>query len=360
MKEMTSRERIVAAIEGKPVDRTPWSPFLAYVWENFPQNIQDMGQAAFLREVGADPIWRGAACPVTQTQPGVEMKQFWDGELFVSVIETPVGSIRNAVRYSADGNTSFLVEHLAKTEEDLKVLTWMEEQTRFEVRSDSAVSDALAQEGLAIGMAMPRGKTAFQSMIEHSVGTEEMAYMLADYPDTVETFIRTATARDLEAARLAAGSDYQYFITWEDSSTQNYSPAMYNRYIAPEIRSICEILGAAGKSYIQHACGHVRELLSSMKATGVKAVESLSTEPTGNVTLVEAREALGDTCGIIGGIEPTKFLNLSMRELETYVREVIDACSGGPFVLANSDSCPPGVTMEKFALVGKIVREHRP
>ena len=57
---MTSKERIVAALEGQPVDRVPWSPFLAYVWEHFPEEIQKQGQPDFLREVGADPLWRGA------------------------------------------------------------------------------------------------------------------------------------------------------------------------------------------------------------------------------------------------------------------------------------------------------------
>ncbi|MGC9521956.1 MAG: hypothetical protein ACP5HG_08765 [Anaerolineae bacterium] len=32
---------------------------------------------------------------------------------------------------------------------------------------------------------------------------------------------------------------------------------------------------------------------------------------------------------------------------------------GVPFVLANSDSCPPGVTVEKFARVAEIARRHR-
>ena len=29
---MTAKERILNAVTGKPVDRVPWSPFLAYYW----------------------------------------------------------------------------------------------------------------------------------------------------------------------------------------------------------------------------------------------------------------------------------------------------------------------------------------
>ena len=64
----------------------------------------------------------------------------------------------------------------------------------------------------------------------------------------------------------------------------------------------------------------------------------------------------GGRFGIIGGIEPTNFLNLSLDELGPYVECQIAEAAGGPFVLANGDSCPPGVTMEKFKLVGDVVR----
>jgi len=91
----------------------------------------------------------------------------------------------------------------------------------------------------------------------------------------------------------------------------------------------------------------------------VAGVESISPPPTGNITIREAREVVGGDFAIIGGIEPTQFLTLSLKDLGPYVEQVIAEGRGGPFVLANSDSCPPGVTVEKFALVAEIARTHR-
>src|SRR5450830_1547169 len=96
-----------------------------------------------------------------------------------------------------------------------------------------------------------------------------------------------------------------------------------------------------------------------MKAHGVHAVESLSPPPTGNITIRDARKAIGATMGIIGGIEPTQFLRLSEAQLKPYVESVIGEAAGGPFVLANSDSCPPGVTIGKFEVVADIARKTR-
>lgn len=361
MDSMTSKERLAAALQGRPVDRLPFSPFLAYVWESYPEAVRDRGQRAFLQEVGADPLWRGAPCPVMCSASGVDVEQKDDGDWTVHVTTTPVGALVQRHKRSASGNTNFLVEHPLKTAEDFKVRLWIEEHTQV-TYDPAAAQRHLAgdgREGLSLGMLLPRGKTAFQSMIEHHVGTEELTYALADYPDIVEQLLGVMVAKDLEAVRLAAGSPYEYFITWEDSSTQNYSPALYEKYIAPQIGQFCQILAGHGKWYVQHACGHVRALLGSMKASGVLAVESLSPQPTGDISVREARRILGGGVGIIGGIEPTRLLNTPLEKLEGYVEQVIEEAADGPFVLANSDSCPPGVAAEKFALIAQVARRHR-
>jgi uroporphyrinogen-III decarboxylase len=273
-----------------------------------------------------------------------------------------VGTLHQVKRRSHEGNTDFLIEHPLKTEEDFKIRLWIEEQTHFEVDL-APVREHLGgngREGLSIGMLIPRSKSAYQSLVEHHVGTEELVYALADYPDTVEELWAAMVRNDLQAAQLAMETGfYTYYLTWEDSSTQNYSPMQYERYIASEIQQWCTLLGTAGMHYIQHACGHLRHLLPLMRASGVAGVESISPPPTGNVDIGGARALLGDNVAIIGGIEPTEFLHRSPDELEPYVEQTIAAARGGPFVLANSDSCPPGVTVEKFKRVAEIARRYK-
>jgi len=119
------------------------------------------------------------------------------------------------------------------------------------------------------------------------------------------------------------------------------------------------LLAQAGKRYVQHACGHVRELVPLMQRDGVYGIESVSPPPTGDATIAETRQLAGDRLAIIGGIEPTMLLNLSLSELPAYVEQVIGEGQGGPFVLANSDSCPPGVGPDKWALIADIARGQR-
>ena len=360
---MNSRERILAALHGEQLDRIPFCPFLAYVWEHFPPELRDAGQLAFHHAVGADPLWRGGGgCPVKAILPErLERKTVEHGDRSTTYTITPVGTLRWSSARSETGNTSFLVEHPLKTEEDFKVRMWIEENTTYAIDLEPVREhfQGPGREGLSLGMLIPRCKSAYQDLVETLVGTEELIYALMDFPETVRDLWRLMVANDLEAARLACDSPYDHFITWEDSSTQNYSPTQYDEFIGSEIGQWCAVLADVGKWYVQHACGHVAALTERMRDHGVFAIESISPPPTGNLTIRDARALVGDTMGIIGGIEPTQFLNLSERELGPYVECVIEDGQGGPFVLANSDSCPPGVTVEKFKQVAEVAKAYK-
>lgn len=356
---MTSKERLIAALNYEPVDRVPFSPFMAYVWESFPKEIQDAGHLAFYHAIGADPLWRGAPCAVKAIMPdGIERKTVEEGNRVITMVSTPVGSFRFAYAKSESGNTSFVIEHPLKTEQDYKVRMWIEENTRYESNAEAVAKhfEGQGKEGLSLGQLIPRCKSAYQDMVEFFAGTEELIYAQMDFPDTVRSLWEVMVANDLKAARMSVESDYDYFITWEDSSTQNYSPSQYDEFIGSEIGQWCDLLNTAGKHYIQHACGHVAALTERMRDHGTFAIESISPPPTGNLTIKDARDMVEETMGIIGGIEPTQFLNLSEAELGPYVESVIEEARGGPFVLANSDSCPPGVTMAKFQLVADVAK----
>jgi len=120
-----------------------------------------------------------------------------------------------------------------------------------------------------------------------------------------------------------------------------------------------EIMHDAGKLLLHHACGHLRALLPIMAEEGVDAVESLSPPPTGNIEIWEAQAILGQRTGLVGGIEPVNFLNLDLPALRVYVEDLLARMDHRRWILANSDSCPPGVTQEKFRLVTEIVKAHR-
>ncbi|MDD4797636.1 MAG: uroporphyrinogen decarboxylase family protein, partial [Eubacteriales bacterium] len=193
----------------------------------------------------------------------------------------------------------------------------------------------------------------FQSMVERWAGTEQLTYLLADEPDAVEECLATMRRVSDQTAVLSAQSKAEAFIFWEDSSTTNISPGMFRNYTAPEITAWGNALHSAGKLLVHHACGHIRALLPQMAQLPVDAIESISPPPTGNIDLDEAFGMIPAHMGFIGGIEPVFFQNCTLPQLEERIDALAQISAGRRFILANSDSCPPGVSEEKLrAAVG--------
>jgi uroporphyrinogen-III decarboxylase len=360
---MTSHERLVAALRGQPVDRLPWSPFLAYWWEHQPAWFQEKGQPWFMKEIGADALLRGFATAFSTSyeSDGCKIVETHSGDLLRTEYHTPLGVLTAHSRFSPDGNTTFVYDHPVKSRFDFEILARLVQGMR--IQPDFALVAepirALGEDGLFVALVSPFGKTPFQQMIEYWVGTEAMAYALSDYPEAVEDCLQVMSERAFEAVALSIDSPAEAFISWEDSSTTNISPRMFARYIVPDLNRWGKAIHAAGKLFLHHACGHVRALMESMSNEEVDVIESLSPPPTGNIQVWEAQKVLSPRIGIVGGIEPVQFLTLAEHDLRAYVENLLARVNPCHYVLANSDSCPPGVSVEKFRLVTRINQANR-
>lgn len=305
--EFTPKRRLLAAIRGEEVDHVPFSPFLAYYFESLPREVQERGQLEYLKEMGADPLLRGFAAAYTTHHRACFVAEKKEGNKRYVTTHTPRGKL-------------------------------------------------LGENGLHVALVGAEMKSAYQHLLEHLIGTENLIYLTMDYPDAVRELVGVIAAKNKKTVEYTAESKIEACLSWEDSSTTNLSPALYREYIAPEITGWNTMLNEAGKIYIQHACGHIKDLLLPIADQGITAIESISPPPTGNVTMAEAVEILPARVGLIGGIEPVQFLRNSADEFLEYVEKLCDTMKGRGFVLANSDSCPPGVQYDKFIKIAEFVK----
>jgi uroporphyrinogen-III decarboxylase len=365
---MNSRERLLAVLRGQKTDRIPWAPFLTYWWDHNPVvEAERLGELGFKRAVGADLLMRAHSDrPAHNHYDDLSMfrRQYEKTKITENaderqkqvVYETPIGALTAGYRYSPAGNTWFLTEHPVKTAADLKILAYIAEDTNLTADYEAYKKErAKNPDALYLPQISPFAKTAFQSMIEFWVGTEELSYLVADYAEAVEDTLTVMHRTSMEAARISAASPAEAFLSWEDTSTTNISPAWYERYILPEIDQWCGILHASGKLYVQHACGHLQYLAPLIAASKIDSLESFSDPPTGNISITEFSEQLPERITIIGGIEPTFFVNSTAEELEARVDMLCDHFKGKRFILANADSCPPSVDINKFGIVSRRV-----
>ncbi|MBR0465158.1 MAG: hypothetical protein IJJ23_12415 [Clostridia bacterium] len=355
---MRARERLLCAIRGEPVDRVPWSPFLAYYWESLPAETRSRGQFAYMREMGVDPLLRGFHHLVKYTWNDCDIRESRKGRDLIRTYDTPVGQLTERYVYSENGDTTFLVDHPVQEAEQFKVLQYMFEhlsmepdQAAFEADLKTCGEDALLLP--TIGVAM---KTAFQSLVEHWAGTVNLVYALTDEPEAVEDCLSAMWDKDEQSLRLSLDSRADGFIFWEDSSTTNISPAYFKAYTMPEVNAWGRMIHESGKLLVHHACGHLRDLIPLMATTEIDAIESISPPPTGNISLKEAASMLPQRIALIGGLEPVRLLTGTVDQVIGDAEALLRDMKGRKYVLANSDSCPPGVEYEKFLAVTELVK----
>lgn len=369
---MKYAERLKTVLEGGKPDRVPWSPNLAYWWQFQDPEFLKKGEKQVLEDFGCTPLIR---CHEPSVLPSdwedIRMYDTDYGKCSVETIieddvkymniKTPVGDLQAKYIHTPNGDTWFLQEHPVKSIDDYKIVDCLFENitltpnyTRYEELTKQYGDDVLFFVMLAPALTL---KSAYQSMLEFWVGMENLIFDVFDYPEVVENTMKKIQQVNLRAAEISAESPAEYFSTWEDSSTTTLSPAQYEEYIMPEIATWCEILHKHGKKYIQHACGLIKNLLPLMAKSGVDGIESITQKPMGDLTMKEAVEILPEHVALIGGIDASIMEQTTCQELCEYAKNLLEEMRGHRFILANSDSCPPNVSHEKFIALGKIVEE---
>ena len=363
---MTSRERIINALLGKKCDRIPYSPFLAYWWESQDDKLTKKGQLEFLESIGADPLFRGYYPLYGKNSENILLfdRHIEDCEIRTKVCgkekqvtyHTSKGDLTFGYRFVNEGNTWFLVDHPIKEEKDFLLLKYIMDSTCLKANYEKFEREAekLGERGLLLPIICPELKSSFQSLIEHWAGTESIVYSLVDFPEVVQETLTSMYRVSRDAAEIAAGSSSQFFLSWEDTSTTNISPQFYRDYILPEINMWCDILHQKDKKYIQHACGELNALLEDIAHSKIDVLESVTPAPTGNVEMQRVQNILPEHISIVGGIEPTQLLQLSTKEVVSQAAELVNIMKGRGYILSNSDSCPPGVSIEKLKALSEV------
>lgn len=355
---MTPKERLLNSIYGKEVDRIPWAPFLAYYWDFLDEAIKQKGQFSYYQSIGADPLFRGSHVLAKPIYQHCDISTNVKGNMKETRYTTPVGTLTLLHTYSDTGNTWYLTTHPVQSQEDFKTLQYIYEHITFEENISAFEKDkaCLGEDGLYLPVVGVMAKTSYQSLLEHWCGTIDLTYATFDYPDIVEACLSAMNHKNRQMVELSSKSSAEGFIFYEDTSTTNISPSIFEQYIKPEIDQWGDIIHAHDKLLIHHACGHLKGVMSHIADSNIDVLESISPPPTGDIEIVDARAVLPDHIAIIGGIEPTKLLNLPMNALEQYVTKLLSAMKGSRYILANSDSCPPGVDEEKLKMISGLVK----
>ena len=363
MNQMTSRERLLAAINGNEVDRLPWSPLVDYYFISSLDKEKDIIEVSkdfefdlMERHVPtfSDPI--GASIGL-EFKNGVEFKTERKGNKIINKYITPVGEITELKETTEVLKYGFTKEHYVKNIKDLKIYTYVLENLELKsleksfIKRDEAIGDN--------GLAVPSGPlTPLQQMLQFLVGIEKTIYMIMDNPDEVKAFMELSHEINKECYKILSKYPSELIIAYEDTSTTVLSPNMYKEYCQSYIDDYAEIVQSNNQKYITHMCGKLNALKEYLAEGKMNGIDSICPPQTGDIWIDDARKALGEDKLLIGGIEPAALERMSTSETEKYVIDVIEKMKPWKnFILSTGDATPHGTPPENLMKVIELVKK---
>ncbi len=361
---MSSRERIMAALNGQDVDRMPWSPCIDGYF------LGKMDQVDGFRRIGADAMLRhvinyigSAPFRLTAPVPGKtmpwEMKEKKIGDDIEIVYETPVGSLTERIRFNADSpNIPWTTKRRVHTVEDMKVLSWMCEQAEF-VPMPAFFDDAekrIGDDGITTSSIL--GTPMFW-LLNSEIDIDQFWYLYFDHTTAMEELFEAAHGMIKRMCAASAQGPGDVVIQYDNLSASLCSPKIWQKYTPQWINDYADILHQGDKRYLLHACGHLYQFGDMLKDVPLDGLVDVATPPTGTLPdLATARKLWGPDKFIMGGIDATAQVELEPKQLKEYVFDVLEKMGNGRrMALGTNDAVPKNTTWERLLAITEAVKE---
>lgn len=356
--QMSSRERILAVLNGKDVDRFPvWLKMANPTWKSTqPEPYHSMDGLELLRQADCD-VMMGCGLPggaLKAERPHVQTRVETEGNIRHTITETPDGPLVGKVARETVTNTSHPVGFCADTLDGLRRLRWCYTDTTYTVDESVAQQGAECQRELEaedIFTMSGIGPAPLMDLVEHLCGPEAYAYHMYDDPalfaETLE-IMHQDRLRQLQAMLPHVPSDT--FWMSENTSTTLISPTVFERHCVPHLAAYGRLILEHGLIPVHHMCGTLNALLETIDALPAMANEAYTTPPVGDTTLAEGRTRMPSKA-LIGGTNATLWLEPAERIVEAVAEDLANCPDRRRIFLTSAGVLPPPVTFEKAKAV---------
>ncbi|MBN2327872.1 MAG: hypothetical protein JXR73_12025 [Candidatus Omnitrophica bacterium] len=334
---MTSRERVLAAIERRETDRVPldfWAEEI--VWKRLLQDLNFTTKRELLEHFQIDLRWTDHRYIGPNFSDGKSgyIENMW-GERF---IRTDTGE-QVACGGALDKASSFgEIENHHWPSNDWVCLDHLKEH----LRRDDPYAILYGYADIWQRAAMVRGlDNMFFDMLERPDWVHYMTGRLADFYR--EDWIR---AMDVSRGRI------DIFLLISDLGSQN-GPMMnldlFRRFVKPRIQEMADLVHSFGKKLMFHSCGSVRLYIQDLIDAGVDILNPIQPSCKG-MTPKELKKDFGKDLCFHGGMDiQTVLPHGTPEEVRQSTRQLIDDMKqGGGFILCPSHTLLPDIPTENI------------
>lgn len=359
---MTSRERLLTALENKKPDRLPAT---THTLQDYYMNTYEPGKsfADFFTDHGLDRVhWIYPFSPdpsagqyfADEPSCGYSgiVTDSWriskiqiDDPQYMSWryrIETPKGELSMIIQ--ANEYTRWVTEHLVKEPKDIELIAEYAPHSICDRQLAERELAALGTDGI-VRSHIPGfdiyGQPGCWQDAAVLVGIQKLIMATFDDPVWVRELLSILKERKLSYIRSAKECKVDL---WElgggDASTTVISPSIFNEFVVPYDEPLVAAAHESGMKITYHTCGGMMPILEDIRDMRPDAMETFTPVGMGaDVDLSQAHERIGaDVCFIGGFDQGGYFLGSTYERTKNEVQRCFEAAGrDGGFIISPSD-----------------------
>jgi hypothetical protein len=278
---LTNRERLLAVIEGRELDRVPFVQYDGLVPNEEAWSIVGRDRLALLR-------WSTAHREERPNCRSFSEDIEHAGRLGLrTTLVTPGGSLTEERFYEPVHGSSSVRKHYVTEPEHYRALTAFFEDTVVFPDHERVERDIaeLGDDGLP-HVAVAR--TPFQQLWVQWVSLADLSLHLVDCPEIVEECIAAMTTVMRRQFEAVAGSPAPYIDVPDNITAPAIGERYFRRYCVPLYDELAGMLAERGKKVYVHMDGDLRALWKAIGESRVGGLDSMSPPPDNDTSVAEA------------------------------------------------------------------------
>ena len=180
---------------------------------------------------------------------------------------------------------------------------------------------------------------------------EKCKLILAKFANGIMDLAVKMCDNPIDAIKISSPFAGMGFISMED----------YREFVLPYEQKIIQAIRAKGVHVYIHTCGSIDDRLELMRESGTSGLECLDPIPVGNVDLEDAFRRIGNDLFIKGNIDSVNTLLFAEDEkAEADVKKIIEIgmTKGKGFILSTACSIAPMVTNQRLSMLSELIQKY--
>ncbi len=278
---MTMRERILAVVQGTPLDRVPFVLYDGMLPLSELKSVLGEENFGLMRWSQVHRV-EHPNCRF-KTEPFYINDTRWERNTLI----TPVGSIYEERAFENALDSSSIRKHFIQERKDYDVFWYFLEDLRILPDFDRFYQDQADLGDMGVPLVAVE-RTPFQQMWILWTGLDHLAYHWADYPDVVEKTFDLLSARERKLMEIAYQSPAA-FIDFPDNITADaIGPRRFTEYCVPFYDELSTMLAERGAFTFSHMDGNLKPLWDLIAGSRLDGLDSFSPAPDNDTTVADA------------------------------------------------------------------------